>query len=268
MDGVGKEEGAATSPVDPAHKSRWVTRPDVEFLNALCPRSGVEFPQMDEFIGDHQQLEEACKAGFLAVSDLWYAKIPDAVDRLTQYEFKVWIAIHARTLKFGKLFEKIPERHFVDGIRNEDGSLKYGKNGLPILQPVNVKGRRNFDKTMKNLVAKVGHCRFESDKHPLHGTAHIYAPFDAWQMLDTFLNAARSKYVGANESVDPPGLEWVSFQKVLREKCARLFDELLDRDEAARQASQTAPANSNEQDDGSRPPVRKRVRSSVNSAGG
>lgn len=267
MDRVYQGASAVSASAEPSRRAAWLTRPDVEFLNSLCPRSGTEFPQMDKFIGDHSRLAEACKVGFLAVSDLWYAKIPDAVDCLTQYEFKVWIAIHARTLKFGKLFEKIPERHFIDGIRNEEGSLKYGKNGLPILQPVNVNGRRNLDKAIRKLIVKVGHFRFESDRHHIYGTSHVYAPFDTWQMLDTFLTTARSKYVGANAGDELIGWEWISFQKVLGEKCARLFDELSDKDQAARHAIQTAAAISNEPGDGSRPPVRRRVRNSAKSAG-
>ncbi len=82
MDGLGKGVDAGTAPVARIREALWVTRSDVEFLNSLHPRGGVDFPHMGEFIGDRWRLEEAFKVGFLAVSDLWYAKVPDAMDRL------------------------------------------------------------------------------------------------------------------------------------------------------------------------------------------
>jgi hypothetical protein len=267
MDGVGTGAGAATAPTGVVHKSPWITRPDVEFLNSLHPRGGVDFPHMGEFIGDHRELEEAFKVGFRAVKDRWEAKMPEAIAQLNKYELKVYWAIKSRTLDFGKLFEKIPERHFRDGLCNDDGTLKIGSSGYPIFPPVGIDDHGNLSRAIKGLLRKRAISRFESDKHPLHGKAYIYTPMNAVDVWNTFIRTARSAYVGSNTSLGQ--FDWNSFVHLLKSRTRRLVDEM--NVEAGRTANRTerkssaedheAVTASNAQGDGSKPPVRKRVRS-------
>ncbi|WID98147.1 hypothetical protein QO058_07865 [Bosea vestrisii] len=268
MNGVGKGAGAAAAPADPVRKAPWVTRPDVEFLNSLHPRGGVEFPQMDEFIGDHRELQDAFKIGFRAVKDRWEAKMPEAIRDLSKYELKVYWAIKSRTLDFGKLFEKIPERHFRDGLCNDDGSLKIGDNDYPIFPPVGIPDHGNLGRTIKALLRKKAISRFESDKHPVHGMAHIYTPMNLMVLWNTLIRAARFAYIGANQSREQD--EWKSFANVLRSRTRRLMDELDNepRRPTAPSDAHRAVVAANDQGDGSKPQVRKRVRSLVRAAEG
>jgi hypothetical protein len=227
---------------------------------------------MDEFIGDRLKLEEACRVGFLAVQDHWHATIPVVLDKLGHYELKVWFAIHSRTIKFGKLFEKIPGRHFKYGLRNDDDTLKFGERGYPIFPPV-IADPSNLRRTINSLIKKRAISRFESQKHSQHGVAYIYTPINAVDLLNVFLQSAKLAYVGKDRFLER--YDWPSFMRLLSEKCGPLLDEMGGETKRVAAPAQKLPADareavttSNAQGDGSRPPVRKRVRSTVNSAGG
>lgn len=267
MDGLGKGADAGTAPVARIREALWVTRSDVEFLNSLHPRGGVDFPHMGEFIGDHRDLEEAFKVGFRAVKDRWEAKMPEAIGQLNKYELKVYWAIKSRTLDFGKLFEKIPERHFRDGLCNDDGALKLGSSGYPIFPPVGINDHGNLNRAIKGLLRKKAISRFESDKHPLHGWAYIYTPMNAVDVWNTFIMTARSAYIGSNPSLGQ--FDWNSFVHVLKSRTRRLMAEIdAEAGHAANPIERKSSTGdheaitaSNAQGDGSKPPVRKRVRS-------
>lgn len=254
---------ADQSPIR-SRKSAWVTRPDVEFLNSLCPSGGAEFPEMDGFIGDRWKLQEAFRVGFHAVKDNRHATIPTALDNLGKYELKVWFAIYSRTLKFGKLFEKIPNRHFKNGIKNDDGTLVIGNDGYPIFPPV-IWDHGNLSRTIKSLIEKRAISCFESQRHPQHGVSRIYTPINAVDLWNIFIGNARSAYIGSDTY--SRRIEWASFADILRNRAHWLMGEISD--EAKRFAApfEEKPAGGRDaapvptQGDRAMPPVRKRVRS-------
>lgn len=266
MDRVGYGVGAAAACGESRRKSAWITRPDVEFLNSLHPRGGIEFPALDGFIGDRHQLEEAFKIGFRAVKDRWEAKMLKSISQLNQSELKIYWAIKSRTLDFGKIFEKIPERHFRYGLCDDDGSLKIGSSGYPIFPPVGIDDHGNLNRAIKGLIRKKAVSRFKSDKHPQHGESYIYTPMDIREVWQCFILTTPATFVGRD--ADFKQIEWDSFKEILRTRAKRLIDEVnlgatrsadpLERNPSA--GDHSVRTASEAQREISRPTVRKRVR--------
>lgn len=201
----------------------WRTRSDVEFLNALHPRGGRAFPEIAG-VSSSAQLQDVCLAGFRAVVDQWEATLFQSPKELSPNELRLWLAIRWRTLKFGKLFEKIPERHFINGIRGENGELIVDSNGYDLLPPTGITNRQNLDRAAKGLLKKKLISRFRSERHEYFGYSYVYAPLRADQMLLTLFSEAHRSFTHPRKFTDRDDFELLL--NAVNINARRLLDEL------------------------------------------
>jgi hypothetical protein len=154
----------------------WTTRPDVELVNALCPGGKYQFPNFPwliggdldgiHFDGDYRgELPRLFAKGFYRVRDTYWASQMRLQDKLGKYERKTLIAIERRTLRFGKLMEKIPSRLFSDGeIDPGTRELRMARDGFPIMEPA-VPDNGALSKASRGLLTKGIITKIRSDRH-------------------------------------------------------------------------------------------------------
>lgn len=201
----------------------WRTRRDVEFLNALHPRAGRQFPDFGSLGEELRLLPDACEAGFRAVVARWESALFSGPSEITRREMKVWLAIERRTLKFGKLIEKIPERHFLEGLRDDQGNLCVGRDGEIILPPTGISDRRNLYATIESLLEKRAISRFKSEKHFFFGQSYMYSPINARDMLSIFMQKTAKVFISTNENFESETFS--QFLSIFNQRCQMVLTE-------------------------------------------
>jgi hypothetical protein len=192
----------------------WMTRPEAEFFNSLCPVGSPTFPQVAG-LSEHDRapVESAFRAAFRYVRDQYES---GAIERcsLTKAEQLVIAVIARKTLSFGKLFEKISQRIF------ENGDTSLNVFGNTRLVPVNV-DNSSINKGIRGLVEKGLIGKFPADAHPVHGRSVVFCPLPLRPMLlkfwegisielhqlqpysaDAVLEAMRPVYVASFEALE------------------------------------------------------------------
>jgi hypothetical protein len=165
---------------------RWTTTAEADFINSLCPVSLPHFPTFDELQGrshsgepycDNEMLSEAFKQAFKPVREFWMVRCLHSYRELTQSEGLVWSAISLKTIRYGKLLEKIPRRLFVHGELDRDDPTRWRYNATSVqgLPSTGIKDR-NLTKPLKGLRDKGWITAFESTPHPQFGSSTVYCP--------------------------------------------------------------------------------------------
>jgi hypothetical protein len=201
----------------------WVTRPEAEFLNSLCPVSNPAFPRLIGNEVSQAAFKSAFKEGFQAVQQLWEANLFSAPDNLSRNELKVWLAIRWKTLAFGKLFEKIPEQHFLYGLTGNNGELIISCKNFHALPPTGIADRRNLFRAIKGLAQKTYISRARSERHPSFGQSYVYSPLPISSMLDTFFEVSFESFA-KRERRHAPEL-WPAMLQLVNRRCSEFFRE-------------------------------------------
>ena len=154
---------------------QWVTRPEVDFINAFCPSGANEFPIVPGTEGLSGIMPGLFDVAFRAYQDDWRADLVRVAGVCGKAEMQVLLAIERKTLGFGKLMEKLPRRLLTEGEvdRRTDQPL-LRSNGSPILLPTGIH-RRNLDRAINGLLEKQLITRVASDVHPRYGASSVYA---------------------------------------------------------------------------------------------
>jgi hypothetical protein len=112
----------------PRRKPSWVTNDAADWVNSLCPNQ-AEFPAFIWCDAAYNlEIKNACTAAFNKVKAGWNDTCLERL-RLTITENRILAVIERKTLRYGKLFELIPRKTFINGDARTD------KDGFPIVRP-------------------------------------------------------------------------------------------------------------------------------------
>ncbi|MFC0805468.1 hypothetical protein ACFHWW_08345 [Ensifer sp. P24N7] len=206
-------------------KGKWFTNGGAEFLNSLCPNGQFPFPDFDCLeAGERGLLEEACTYGFNTFKESWNGGIFDRFKEFTVAEQRILAVVERKTLRFGKLLEKIPRKTFLLG---DDGTDRFG---LPLISKTGL-DEAGLTRGLRALAGKGAIARVRADQFNGRERSNVFGVFPLTGMLQIFFIGLENKIFEFQQNGKLSATRGTALKEALEEELREHCGEILKEDQ-------------------------------------